>query len=159
MHNLQMIACKTLHAPLHVHENLLVEPIDSFVFLGILVGYAVTAQMTLGRSLGRAMNSFWAFYGILKTGLSPVRERLHLLQAYVTSRWSWMSPAVRPTQAILKLLAVAHTNLLTWMCNPASDRLSGWSNDWVSQRRSVRMICQFVGQTPWPAAQVRQFGE
>ena len=103
MHKLQAIICRTLHAPLHVHENLVIEPVDSFVFLGVLVGFAVTAQMTLGRSLGRAMNSFWAFYGILKAGLSPVRERLHLCQAYVTSRWRWMSPAARPTQAILAM--------------------------------------------------------
>ena len=159
MHKVQMIACRTLHAPLHVHQNLVIEPVDSFVFLGILVRFAVTAQMTLGRSPGRAMHSFWAFYGILRAGLSPCRDRLHLLHTYVASRWRWMSLAVRPTQAILKLLAVAHTNLLMWMCNPASDKLSGWTNDWVSQRKSVRMICQFVGQIPWPAVQVRKVWE
>ena len=32
------------------------------VFLGILLGFAVTPTQTLGRAMGRAMNSFWAMY-------------------------------------------------------------------------------------------------
>ena len=45
-----------------------VQEVSSLVFLGILIGFQVTAAQTLGRSLARAVNSFWCFAGILKAG-------------------------------------------------------------------------------------------
>ena len=134
-----------------------VQEVESLVFLGVLIGFRVTAAQTLGRSLGRAMNSFWCFAGILRVGATPVRERLKLLTSFVSSRRRWMSAAARPTTALLRTLRIAHTNLLMVICNPATDRLAPITDDWVARRRAARMISQHCGQEPWHATFLKHF--
>ena len=158
MHKCQLISSSHCSAPRVLHPNSVpVQVVQSFIFLGILVGFAVTPEQILSRSLTRAMHAFWGHYGILKACRTAVADRLMLLTAFVTSRWRWMSPAVRPTTRILRLLETCHTNLLMMICNPAKDPLCGVHSDWISRRRAARMIGQYFGQAPWPAVHVQQF--
>ena len=143
--------------PVSFSDGTPVQEVESLIFLGVLIGFQVTAAQTLGRSLGKAMNSFWCFVGILRSGATPVKERLKLLTSFVTSRWRWRSAAARPTAALLRTLRIAHTNLLMVICSPVSDRLAPVTDDWVSRRRAARMICQHCGQEPWHATFLKHF--
>ena len=157
-HKCQLISSPHCSAPRILHPSSVpVQVVQSFVFLGILVGFAVTPEQILSRSLTRAMHAFWGHYGILKACRTAVSDRLMLLTAFVASRWRWMSPAIRPTTRILRLLETCHTNLLMMICNPARDPLCGVHSDWISRRRAARMIGQYSGQAPWPAVHVQQF--
>ena len=86
--------------PVSFSDGTPVQEVESLVFLVVLIGFQVTAAQTLGRSLGRAMNFFWCFVGILRSGTTPVKERLKLLTSFVSSRWRWMSASARPTTAL-----------------------------------------------------------
>ena len=57
--------CQIISSPHCPHSKVLqpnaepVQVVSSFVFLGILVGFAVTPEQILSRSLTRAMHAFW----------------------------------------------------------------------------------------------------
>ena len=126
-----------------------VKQVTSFVFLGVLLGFSVSPVQKLGRAMGRAMNTFWAMYGILKAGLPLSRNEFRYLGP--------LSPpdlAVAPSGPVLRFLATAHTNLLMSIVAPASDRLCGSLSNWVSRRRCVRIVCQHLEFAPWPVTTV-----
>ena len=86
-------------APEPVRPTRFAEPIqevESFLFLGILVGFAVTCQMTIAARLRMATNSFYGYLGFLSRARGPLKKRLHLLNSFVTSNWRWLSAAARP---------------------------------------------------------------
>ena len=132
-----------------------IQVLQSFVFLGTFIGFAVAPD--LSRSLARCMNAYWANYGTLKSCMTAVADRLMLLTSFITSKWRWMSPAVRPPTSVLRLLEACHTDLLMMVCNPARDPHCGSGADWISRQRAARMIRQYVGQSPWQAIQIQQF--
>ena len=135
-----------------------VSPVSSAVFLGVLVGFAVSTCQTLTRSLSRAMNTYWSFAGILiKASTTPVRGRLKLLTSFVTSRWRWMAPAVRPSQNTSQTLRTAHPNLLLMMCGLQSDQLMPVGQDWVARRRAARAVSQHCTHVPWLVVHLTQF--
>ena len=86
--------------------------VPSFKFLGILIGFRVSCASVLGARLAGATNSFWGYYRILARSSAPIRQRLSLFSTFVTSKWRWMSPAVRPLVSIGKMLKTLHTNFL-----------------------------------------------
>ena len=131
--------------------------VSSFVYLGVLLGFAVTCQATLAARIIQATNSIYAYVSFLTHSASTVARRLALLSAFVTSRWRWMSAAVRPVAAVSKLLRTTHTNFLLSMLRPVRDPLQGVTDSWIAARRAARMCAQACHQLPWEHIQASAF--
>ncbi|CAE6941294.1 BXL5 [Symbiodinium sp. CCMP2592] len=134
-----------------------IKEVDSFVFLGILVGFAVTCQMTLAARLRMATNSFFGYLGFLARAKGSLTKRLHLLDSFMTSRWRWLSAAVRPLFAVAKQLRTLQTHFLVSMARLAHDPLQTSCENWVARRRGAKMAAQACGHRPWGAIHLRSF--
>ena len=86
--------------------------VSAFKFLGVLIGFNLSCQTVLSTRLAKATNAFWGYYKILRRTTAPVKKRLDLFNTFITSRWRWMSPAVRPLKGIASMLKTLHTNFL-----------------------------------------------
>ena len=143
-----------------VQPTRFVEPIqevESFLFLGILVGFAVTCQMTIAARLRMAANSFYGYLGFLSRARGPLKKRLHLLNSFVTSKWRWLSAAARPLFAVSGQLLTLHTHFLVSMTRLAHDALQTSSENWIARRRGARMAAQVCGHRPWDAVHLEAF--
>ena len=104
--------------PLRV-RHVSIDPVRSFKFLGVLLGFDINSQTVLTARLSMANNAFWGYYRILRRPGAPLRQRLHLLNALVTSKWRWMSPCrgpcVRPASAVQNCFTVMHNTPLHWV--------------------------------------------
>ena len=89
--------------------------------------------------------------------LASIRKRLHLLNTYVTSKWRWMSPCVRPVTAVRNMLSVMHNTLLTSLCGLSSDPFVTSSSNWVCRRRASKMCAQALSHQSWPGIQALSF--
>ena len=130
---------------------------NTLVFLGILMGFAVTCVDVLNHRLGVAAKTFHGFYRILCRGTTPVKKRLQLLDSYITSKWRWMAPAVRPVTKVKRLLEILHLTYVCSIARLAYDPLTSASNNWVARRRASRMLAHLVGHTSWSVVQTKQF--
>ena len=154
--------CKFIHSPdisprPIVVRSTTIHPVRAFKFLGILMGFDLNCQTILSARLTMANNTFWGYYRILRRPAAPVRKRLQLLNTYVTSKWRWMSPCVRPVSAVVKMLNVMHTTLLTSLCGLSSDPFLSPSINWVVRRRASKMIAQVLQHQSWSGLQALSF--
>ena len=134
-----------------------ISPVRSFKFLGVLMGFDLNSQTILSARLTMANNSFWGYYRILRRPGAPLRKRLHLLNTYVTSKWRWMSPCVRPVSAVSKALTVMHNTLLTSLAGLSTDPFVTGSMNWVTRRRASRMCAQVLRHQHWAGIQALSF--
>ena len=151
---LSLEKCKFIHSPDISPRPIVVgstsiHPVRAFKFLGILMGFDLNCQTILSARLSMANNTFWGYYRILRRPAAPIRKRLQLLNTYVTSKWRWMSPCVRPVSAVSKMLNVTHTTLLTSLCGLSSDPFLSPSINWVLRRRASKMIAQVLHHQSW----------
>ena len=72
-----------------------IQEVESFIFLGILVGFAVTCQMTIATRLRMATNSFYGYLGFLARSRGSLQKRLQLLNSFVTSKWRCGCPQLQ----------------------------------------------------------------
>ena len=142
--------------PLHVH-NIEIRHVPSFKFLGVLIGFGVTSQAVLGARLTLAQNSFWGYYRILRRKGGPLKTRLNLLNTFVTSKWRWLAPCVRPLTMVINMLLVVQTTLLTSLCGFAPDPFLSIGHNWVSRRRASRMSAQACNHSSWPGVLATAF--
>ena len=154
--------CKFFSSPdLGVHplvvRDVVIRHVSSFKFLGVLVGFNISSQAVLSARLSMAHNSFWGYYRILKRKGGPVKTRLHLLNSFVTSKWRWLSPCIRPVTMVVNMLMVVHTTLLTSLCGFASDPFLTIGHNWVSRRRASRMCAQACSHSTWPGTLASSF--
>ena len=133
------------------------EEVTHFVFLGILIGFAVTCQMTLAARLRMASNSFFGYMGFLSRCRGGLTKRLHLLNSFVTSRWRWLSAAVRPLWAVSQQLRTLQTHFLMSMTRLPPDPLQTPSENWISRRRGAKMAAQSCGHRPWDSVHLEAF--
>ncbi|CAE7836810.1 nmt [Symbiodinium sp. CCMP2592] len=133
------------------------ELVDSFTFLGILVGFSITCQMTLSARLRMATNSFFGYLSFLSRSRGSLVKRLHLLDSFVTSRWRWLSAAVRPLHAVAQQLRTLQTHFLMSMTRLPPDPLQTSCENWASRRRASRMAAQSCGNRPWDAIHLESF--
>ena len=131
--------------------------VTSFRFLGVLIGFGVSSQAVLGARLSMARDSFWGYYRILKRPGGPIKKRLHLLNTFITSKWRWLSPCVRPVTMVANMLLIMQTTLLTSLCGFASDPFLTQTHNWVSRRRAGRMCAQALGHLSWPGIHAKAF--
>ena len=151
---LALSKCKLLVSPALPTEEFRVgghalEKVDTLVFLGVLLGFAVTSCMTLSARTVRATNAFYAFYALLAEPSVALTSRLALLCRHVTSTWRWLSPAVRPVQDVCTHLTKLSTDLLMRMLPLARDGFLG-AEDWVARRRAAKVAAQQCGFVSWP---------
>ena len=142
--------------PIHV-RGFTISPVRSFNFLGVLMGFDLNSQTVLSARLTMANNSFWGYYRILRRPGAPLRKRLHLLNTYVTSKWRWLSPCVRPITAVSKSLTVMHNTLLTSLAGLTMGPFVTGSMNWVTRRRASRMCAQALHHQHWAGVQAVSF--
>ena len=130
---------------------------ETLVFLGILMGFALSCVEVLNHRLGAAARTFHGFYRILCRGTTPVKKRLQLLDSYITSKWRWMAPAVRPVTIVKRLLEVLHLTYVCSIARLAYDPLTSASNNWTARRRASKMLAHLVGHVSWSVVQAKQF--
>ena len=128
-----------------VVRDIVIPQVTSFSFLGVLIGFGVSCRAVLSARLSLTQNSFWGYYKILNRPGGAIRTRLNLLNTFVTSKWRWLSPCLRPTSTIQNMLKIMHTTLLTSLCGLTADPFVSSSTIWVTRRRASRMIAQAVG--------------
>ena len=87
--------------------------VDTFVYLGILMGFAVSCTDAITHRVARAVAAFHGLYRILGRVGRDVCLRLRLFHVFVTSKWRWMSPGVRPTGPAIRMLNWLHLTYLT----------------------------------------------
>ena len=131
-------------------RNVSLSPVPSFRFLGVLVGFGISAQAVLSARLTMAQNSFWGYYKILKRPGGPIKNCLHLLNTFVTSKWRWLSPCVRPVTNIANISLNYADFSFDFPCGFASDPFLSTSHNWISRRRASRMCAQALGHKTWP---------
>ena len=133
----------------HFPDGKCLKPSDSFVFLGVLQGFGITSQQVLAHRITRAMNTFWAFYAVLRASCTPVEQRLRLFASFVTSKWRWMAGCVRPVSATLRMANVCMMQMVVQMTGMEYDGLSSPLGNWLSRRRASKMILQALGVPMW----------
>ena len=134
-----------------------IRPVSSFRFLGILMGFGISSQTILSARLTQAQNSFWGYFKILKRKTGPLKTRLHLLNTFVTSKWRWLSPCVRPVTMVSNMLLIVQTTLLTSLCGFSPDPFITLSANWTCRRRASRMCAQALGQHTWSGIHAKTF--
>ena len=153
----KFILSPDLHpTPLTV-RNVTVSQVPSFVFLGVLMGFGVSSQTVLSARLSQAQNSFWGYFRILKRKSGPLKTRLQLFNSFVTSKWRWLSPCVRPVTMVINMLLILQTNFLTSICGFTSDPFITLSSNWTCRRRAGRMAAQALGHSTWPGIHATSF--
>ena len=130
-------------------EGQALQQVDTLLFLGVLLGFAVSSCMTLSARTVKATNVFYAFYKILTEPGVALTARLSLLCRHVTSTWRWLSPAVRPVQDTCAHLTKLSTDLLMRMVPLTRDVFLG-AADWVARRRAAKVAAQRSGFVSWP---------
>ena len=134
-----------------------IRPVGSFRFLGVLMGFGISSQTILSARLTQAQNSFWGYFKILKRKSGPIKTRLHLLNTFVTSKWRWLSPCVRPVTMVSNMLLIIQTTLLTSLCGFSSDPFIPLTANWTCRRRASRMCAQALGQLTWAGIHAKAF--
>ena len=123
--------------------------VSAFKFLGVLIGFNLTCQSVLSARLNKATNAFWGYYKILRRTTAPVKKRLDLFNTFITSRWRWMAPAVRPLKGIASMLKTLHTSFLcSILALPPDPFMTGVEN-WITRRRASRMAAQALHHASW----------
>ena len=124
-------------------------PVETFIFLGVLQGFAVTSQQVMARRLTGALNAFWGFYAILRASCTPVAKRLQLFDAFITAKWRWMAGCVRPVTSVLRAVNTCLLTMLVQMTGLEYDPFLSPVGNWVSRRRASKMILQALGRPTW----------
>ena len=156
--------CQILAAPFVQKEEIRVgdtvlEQVEYFRFLGVLIGFKLSCQAVLNARLALATNSFWGHFKLLRRPIGSVRKKLHLLNSYVTSKWRWMSACVRPIQAVQKALKTLHTSFLGCLCRFSSEPFMPLAFNWIVRRRASRMTAQCLDHTRWESIQAQSFAK
>ena len=154
--------CKYLQSPDLPERDVTVSSkvipcVSTFVFLGVLMGFGVQCSDVIAHRLAGASNAFHGYYSILTRAVSSVRKRLQLLNTFVTSKWRWMAPCVRPVQAVKDVLDKLHTTMLSSICRLREDVFIGAVGNWVAKRRASRMIAQLCMHAKWSGIQAQAF--
>ncbi|CAE7828197.1 unnamed protein product [Symbiodinium sp. CCMP2592] len=142
--------------PLHLSAGE-VQYESTFLFLGILMGFQLTCLMILQARMTKVSNAFWAYYSILRRTEVGLTKRLRVFDCFITARWRWLSPAIRPLSTIHRYLRTIHTSFLTAMLRFTRDPFQGAVESWVARRRAARLAAQQVGHRAWPGEHSRQF--
>ena len=155
--------CKFLRSPglssrpLILGNGSLVECEDTMLFLGILLGFHLTCVAVLAARMAKVGNAFWGYLQILRQTGVGLKQRLKVFDCFVTSRWRWLSPAVRPTQAVQAYLKKAHTTFLMVIMGFQRDPFQGAVDSWIAKRRASRLAAQQLQHRRWESEHVRSF--
>ena len=125
--------------------------VSSYKFLGVRIVCKLSCHAVLSVRLALAPNSFWGYYRILK---SPAGL---LLDTFVTCKWRWLAPCLRPVTDVHNMLLGMPATLLTSVCGLSMDPFVTLPSNWVTRRRASRMMAQAVGHKPWRGVQAYAF--
>ena len=122
--------------------------VETFIFLGIPLGFVVTAQDTLLHCLHKSQSSYYAFKRIMDSTNSALATKVSIFQTYISSRWLWAAPAVFPTTHLLRKVESLRNTLLLSLFRLPTDGLLDWVTNEVSRRRVVRHLCDKLPNMP-----------
>ena len=108
----------------------------SLVYIGILMGFTVACTEVAVHRITKAVAAFHGYYRILCRVGKDVQTRLRLSRTFVTSKWRWMSPGIRRTGPVTRMLNSLHLTY-TSIARPAYDQLMSCTLNWVSRRRAA----------------------
>ena len=69
-----------------------------------------------------------------------------------------MSPAVRPTGPVIRMLNSLHLTYMTSITRPAYDQFMSSRSNWISRRRAAHIIAHQCDHDAWGIILARQFG-
>ena len=122
---------------------------QSFVFLGILIGFQLSCQAVLAARMTKVSNAFWAYYRILRQHTVGLSKRLQIFDIFITSRWRWLSPAVKPSKGIRQFLRTTQATFLFSILGFSRDPFQGSLDSWIARRRASRLAAQLAGHKAW----------
>ena len=129
----------------------------SFIFLGVLIGFQLTCVAVLSARMSQVSNAFWGYYQILRQSCVGLTQRLRMFDCFITAKWRWLSPTVRPTQKLHQYLRTLQTTFLSAMLRFPRDPFQGAVDSWIARRRAARLAAQQVGHRPWQNEHARSF--
>ena len=129
----------------------------SFVYLGILMGFTINCTDVALHRITKAVAAFHGYYRILCRVSKDVQTRLRLFHTFVTSKWRWMSPGIRPTGPVIKMLNSLHLTYITSIARPAYDQFMSSTSNWIARRRAARIIAHQCRHDSWGLILARQF--
>ncbi|CAE6933351.1 unnamed protein product [Symbiodinium sp. CCMP2592] len=131
---------------------------ETFIFLGVPLGFQVTGEDTLFHCLRKTQSSFFAFKRIMDATASSLCTKVSIFETYVSSRWLWASPAVFPTVTLLRKVDSMRNTLLLSLLRLPTDPLLDWVTNEVSRRRGVRILCDKLPRMPqWAQHWLQRF--
>ena len=130
---------------------------QSFVFLGVLIGFQLTCVAVLSARMTQVSNAFWGFFRILRQPCVGLTQRLRMFDCFITAKWRWLSPTVRPTQKVHHFLRTIQTTFLSAMMRFPRDPFQGAVDSWIARRRASRIAAQQVGHRTWQNEHSRSF--
>ena len=130
---------------------------ENFIFLGVLLGFQLTCLAVLAARMTKVSNAFWGFFRILRQTSVGLSKRLRMFDCFITSRWRWLSPAIRPTKTVHQYLRTMQTSFLTAMTRFARDPFQGSIDSWVARRRASRIAAQRVNHRTWQGEHAKSF--
>ena len=122
---------------------------QSFVFLGILMGFQLSCNAVLAARMTKVSNAFWAYYRILRQRSVGLTKRLQIFDCFITSRWRWLAPAVRPSKSVRQFLRTTQATFLFSILGFSRDPFQGSLDSWIARRRASRLAAQLVGHKAW----------
>ena len=129
----------------------------NFIFLGVLLGFQLTCLAVLSARIAKVSNAFWGYFRILRQPTVGLSKRLRMFDCFITSRWRWISPAVRPTKTVHQYLRTLQTSFLTAMLRFSRDPFQGSIDSWVARRRASRIAAQRVDHRTWQGEHTKSF--
>ena len=130
---------------------------QSFVFLGILIGFQLSCHAVLAARMTKVSNAFWGYYRILRQHAVGLTKRLQIFDCFITSRWRWLSPAVTPAKRIRLFLRTTQATFLFSILGFSRDPFQGSVDSWIARRRASRLAAQLVGHKAWEGLHASSF--
>ena len=130
---------------------------QSFVFLGILIGFQLSCQAVLAARMTKVSNAFWAYYRILRQHAVGLSKRLQIFDVFITSRWRWLSPAVKPSKSIRQFLRTTQATFLYSILGFSRDPFQGSLDSWIARRRASRLVAELAGHKAWEGQHAMSF--
>ena len=130
---------------------------QSFIFLGILMGFQLSCQAVLAARMTKVSNAFWAYYRILRQHAVGLSKRLQIFDVFITSRWRWLSPAVRPSKSIRQFLRTTQATFLFSILGFSRDPFQESLDSWIARRRASRLAAQLAGHKAWEGQHASSF--
>ena len=121
------------------------------------MGFQLSCHAVLAARMTKVSNAFWAYYRILRQPSVGLTKRLQIFDCFITSRWRWLSPAVRPSRSVRQFLRTTQATFLFSILGFSRDPFQGSLDSWIARRRASRLAAQLAGHKAWEGQHAASF--